>query len=97
MPYYRCDNFGKCDIADTGEPIELPPGAEPICPEPTCHEPLSPAGNSSEDPVFLASLGTPDQGGRRLFYPIALFIGGRIADGIEQKHAQRDIEAKHHR
>jgi outer membrane protein OmpA-like peptidoglycan-associated protein len=74
MPYYRCDNFGKCDIADTGEPIELPPGAEPICPEPTCHEPLSPAGNSSEDPVFLASLGTPDQGGRRLFYPIALFI-----------------------
>lgn len=74
MPYYLCDNFGKCDIADAREPIELPPGAEPICPEPTCQEPLSPAGASIDDPVFVTLLGTPEQGGRRWFYPVALFI-----------------------
>ncbi|MBW0000237.1 MAG: hypothetical protein JO015_14135 [Verrucomicrobia bacterium] len=74
MPYYLCDNFGKCDLADGGEPIELPPGAEPICPAPTCHEPLSPAGNSTADPVFLTSFGAPDPQGGRLLFPVALII-----------------------
>ncbi|MBV8900309.1 MAG: hypothetical protein JOY92_09390 [Verrucomicrobia bacterium] len=82
MPYYLCDNFGKCNLADTGEPIELPPGAEPICPDPTCREPLSPAGDSNRDPIFLASMGPSERGGRRLFYSIALvvlLVGGLVA------------------
>jgi len=74
MPYYLCDNFGKCNLADAGEPIELPPGAEPICPEPTCHGPLSPAGNSNSDPVFLASLDARDGGKRRVVFALGAFV-----------------------
>lgn len=74
MPYYLCDNFGKCNLADAGEPIELPPGAEPICPAPACRERLSPAGDSNRDPVYLASLGSLEREERRLFYPIGLVI-----------------------
>ena len=84
MPYYLCENFGKCELADAGERIELLPGAEPICPAPTCHEPLRPAGNSNRDPVFLALLGAPEReaghpsapegGARRLLYSMGLVI-----------------------
>lgn len=84
MPYYLCENFGKCELADAGERIELLPGAEPICPAPTCHEPLRPAGNSNRDPVFLALLGAPEREAshpsapereaRRLLYSMGLVI-----------------------
>lgn len=78
MPYYLCNNFGKCDIADSGELIELPAGAEPICPAPACREPLSPGGNSISDPTSVTVPAVPEKGKHRLLYAAAL-VGVLIA------------------
>lgn len=33
MPNYQCINFGQCAKADSGEEIEIQPGAETTCPQ----------------------------------------------------------------
>ena len=34
-----CTNFGACSKADNKEPIAVPPGTDPLCPE--CNQPLT--------------------------------------------------------
>lgn len=49
-PYYQCKNFGNCSKADSREVIELPLGAEPVCPAPNCRQVLTPLNGQREAP-----------------------------------------------
>lgn len=68
-PYYQCKNFGNCSKADSREVIELPLGAEPICPGPECRQTLTPVNGRHEipepaelpDPAELAELTEPPE------------------------------------
>jgi phosphate transport system substrate-binding protein len=54
----RCTNFGNCSVADKGQILQVPDGADFICPE--CSRPLTdmgrPAKPGSPVPIILGIL-----------------------------------------
>ena len=79
-PYYQCKNFGNCTKADNREVIELPLGAEPVCPGPNCRQALTPLNGHDAAPAFpkvTTEPATPDPAPRGRGLGLLAVVEGR--------------------